>query len=110
MCRPHRKAPDSPPTDLLSFLPNFAKAARVDSMSTVNVSRPEALKDFVDKQVGACGHGGSSECVRKLIREDRDRQRLRGMLLDGVASPPTGAVNAGYLDRLRRRIRDFRAR
>ena len=79
-------------------------------MSTVNVSRPEALKDFVDKQVGACGHGGSSECVRKLIREDRDRQRLRGMLLDGVASPPTGAVNAGYLDRLRRRIRDFRAR
>ena len=79
-------------------------------MSTVNVSRPKALKEFVDEHVGGGGYGSSSERARKLIHEDQDCQRLRGMLLDGVASPPTGAVNAGHLDRLRRRIRDFRTR
>ncbi len=106
---PHGPGSTDPGTDP-GFLPNFAKAVTVDPMSTMNVSLPEALKDFVDEQVGACGYGSSSEYVRKLIREDRDRQRLRALLLDGAASPPTGAVRADYFDQLRGRIRDLGAR
>ncbi len=50
----------------------------------------------------------SSEYVRELIREDRDRQTLRGLLLEGAASPPAVTANAEYFDRLRDRVRETR--
>ena len=75
-------------------------------MSTMNISLPEALKSFVDDQVGVRGYSTSSEYVRELIRKDRDRQRLRGLLLEGATSPPTVAADADYFDRLRGRVRD----
>jgi antitoxin ParD1/3/4 len=73
-------------------------------MSTMNISLPDTLKDFVDKQVGARGFGTSSEYVRELIRKDQDRQQLRGLLLAGAQSAPTAPVDAAYFDGLRRRI------
>ena len=75
-------------------------------MSTMNISLPESLKDFVDDQVGTRGYSTSSEYVRELIRKDRDRQRLRGLLLDGAASPLAATADADYFDRLRGRVRD----
>ena len=74
-------------------------------MSTMNISLPESLRDFVDDQVGTRGYSTSSEYVRELIRKDRDRQRLRDLLLDGAASPPAAAADADDFDRLRRRVR-----
>ena len=53
----------------------------------MNISLPEALKSFVDDQVSARGYSTSSEYVRELIRKDQDRQRLRGLLLEGAESP-----------------------
>ena len=75
-------------------------------MSTMNISLPESLKDFVDDQVGTRGYSTSSEYVRDLIRRDRDRQRLRGLILDGAASPPAATADADNFDRLRRRVRE----
>ena len=75
-------------------------------MTTMNISLPDALKSFVDDQVGARGYSTSSEYVRELIRKDQDRQRLREMLLEGVASPPAGMADADYFDRLRSRVRN----
>ena len=75
-------------------------------MSTMNISLPEALKTFVDDQVSARGYRTSSEYVRELIRKDRDRQRLRGLLLEGAASPKAVTADAHYYDRLRSRVRD----
>ena len=74
-------------------------------MTTMNISLPEALKDFVDDQVGARGYSTSSEYVRELIRKDRDRQHLRGLLLEGAASPSAATADADYSDRLRDRVR-----
>ena len=73
-------------------------------MSTMNISLPDGLKEFVDTQVGARGYGTSSEYVRELIRKDQDRQQLRSLLLAGAQSPPTEPVNAAYFDSLRKRI------
>lgn len=73
-------------------------------MSTMNISLPDALKSFVDEQVASRGYGTSSEYVRELIRKDQDRQQLRRLLLDGAASSPTTAVDAGYFDDLRARV------
>ena len=74
-------------------------------MSTMNVSLPEALKDFVEEQVSARGYSTSSEYVRELIRREQDRQCLRDLLLEGAASPQAAAADAGYFDRLRSRVR-----
>jgi antitoxin ParD1/3/4 len=74
-------------------------------MSTMNISLPDTLKSFVDEQVAGRGYGTSSEYVRELIRNDRDRQRLRGLLLDGASSAPTGPVDGTYFDALRERVR-----
>jgi antitoxin ParD1/3/4 len=54
-------------------------------MSTMNISLPESLKAFIDEQVSRGGYGTSSEYVRELIRKDRDRLLLRGLLLEGAA-------------------------
>ncbi|MCY3840014.1 MAG: ribbon-helix-helix domain-containing protein [Gammaproteobacteria bacterium] len=74
-------------------------------MSTMNVSLPDGLKSFVDEQVAARGYRTSSEYVRELIRKDRDRQRLRGLSLDGARSRPTSTADGRYFDGLRARAR-----
>lgn len=73
-----------------------------------NISLPEALKSFVDDQVTTRGYGTSSEYVRELIRKDKDRQRLRGLILAGAASPRDAVIDSEFFDRLRRRVRDAR--
>ena len=75
-------------------------------MSTMNISLPDSLKEFVDNQVGTLGYGSSSEYMRELIRKDRDRQRLRGLLFDGANSPRSAIIDPGYFDKLRNRVRD----
>lgn len=69
----------------------------------MNISLPDAMKAFVDEQVAGRGYGTSSEYVRDLIRRDQDRQRLRGLLLEGAASPIVGAADEDYFAALRER-------
>ena len=74
-------------------------------MGTMNISLTDALKTFVDEQVSGGGYGTSSEYVRELIRRDRDRLRLRGLLLDGATSPTTAPVDCDYFAGLRAQVR-----
>lgn len=69
----------------------------------MNISLPETLKRFVDEQVVDRGYGTSSEYMRELIRKDQDRQRLRGLLLDGACSLPAGPVDDAWFANLRQR-------
>ena len=66
---------------------------------------PDALKSFVDEQVLQRGYDNDAECVRELIRNDQDRQQLRGLLLDGAASIPSATADAHYFDALRAGVR-----
>jgi len=54
------------------------------------------------------GYGTSSEYVRELIREDRERLHLRELLLAGAASKPAAAADSAYFKRLRTRVRAAR--
>ena len=72
----------------------------------MNISLPDSLKAFVDHQVNSQGYGSSSEYVRGLIRKDRDRQRLRGLLVAGATSPQSVNVDSDYFDGLRSRVRN----
>jgi len=77
-------------------------------MTTMNISLPESLKSFVDQQVEQRDFGTSSEYVRELIRRDQDRQRLRGLLLEGAASPVAEVADETYFKALRDRISQSR--
>jgi len=74
-------------------------------MTTMNISLPDTLKEFVDQQVNAAGYGTSSEYVRELIRRDQDRLQLRNMLLEGGQSKPTGLADDSYFVSLRTHIK-----
>ena len=71
----------------------------------MNISLPEAMKDFIDTQVATRGYGTSSEYVRDLIRREQDRERLRGLLMEGLASGSGRAADAAYFDELRAGVR-----
>jgi antitoxin ParD1/3/4 len=73
-------------------------------MTTMNISLPDSLKDFVDEQVNQRGYGTSSEFVRELIRKEQDRLELRSLLLEGATSAPTKTVDGAYFDSLRRKV------
>ncbi len=73
-------------------------------MSTMNISLPEELKAYVDIRIKADGFGSSSEYMRELIRRDRDRERFRQYLLDGIASKPAGRMDAAYFADLRKQV------
>ncbi|MYD99729.1 MAG: type II toxin-antitoxin system ParD family antitoxin [Alphaproteobacteria bacterium] len=75
-------------------------------MSTMNISLPQTLKTFVDQQVRSRAYSSSSEYVRELIRKDQERQHLRGLLLEGAASPPAVTADTDYFDQLRDRVRN----
>jgi antitoxin ParD1/3/4 len=77
-------------------------------MSTMNISLPESLKEYVDEQVGECGYGTSSEYVHELIRKDQDRKRLRAMILQGATSGLADPADADYFESLRARVRTSR--
>ena len=74
-------------------------------MTTMNVSLPENLKDFVDERVDADGYSSSSEYIRTLIRRERDQIRLRDLLLEGATSPLGEPVTPEYFEELRERVR-----
>jgi antitoxin ParD1/3/4 len=68
-------------------------------MTTMNISLPEPLKDFVDNQVRERGYSTSSEYVRDLIRNDQVRQaeqRLAALMLEGLESGPAIPVTEEY--------------
>ncbi len=90
---------------LRARLADFANRPIVPAMTTMNISLPDALRDFVDEQVANRGFATSSEYVRELIRRDQERLRLRELLIEGASSRPTTPVDEGYFDRLRARAR-----
>jgi antitoxin ParD1/3/4 len=44
------------------------------AMTSLNISLPEALKEYVEGQVASGDWGTPSEYVRELIRQDRERR------------------------------------
>jgi antitoxin ParD1/3/4 len=57
-------------------------------MTTVTVSMPESLKDFIDREVKMKGYGNVSEYIRGLLRDAQSRDanaRLEALLLEGLS-------------------------
>jgi antitoxin ParD1/3/4 len=58
-------------------------------MTSLNISLPEALKEYVEGQVASGDWGTPSEYVRELIRQDKERRlgTLEHELLAAVKGP-----------------------
>ena len=54
-------------------------------MTSLNISLPEALKEYVEGQVASGDWGTPSEYVRELIRQDKER-RLGNLEQDLIAA------------------------
>ncbi len=58
-------------------------------MTTVTISLPDSLKEFIDSQLATKGYGNVSEYFRSLLREAQAKEadaRLEALLLEGLAS------------------------
>ena len=57
-------------------------------MTTVTISLPETLKQFIEDQLATKGYGNVSEYFRSLLRDAQERSeeaRLEALLLEGMA-------------------------
>jgi antitoxin ParD1/3/4 len=73
-------------------------------MTSMNISLPEELKEYVEEQTQS-GYATPSEFVRELIRNDqkqRAKERLNGLLLEGLDSGEPSAATAEFWAELKR--------
>ncbi|MEJ1091450.1 type II toxin-antitoxin system ParD family antitoxin [Microbacterium istanbulense] len=70
-------------------------------MSTMNVSLPASMRDYVDQRVAQANYGSASEYVRDLIRRDQARSDLRERVLLGAESPLVTESTEDLFTRLR---------
>lgn len=75
-------------------------------MTPTTVTLPDALKAYVDDQVAAGGYSSPGEFIRDLIRRERERQLLRGLILDGLMSGAGEVVDDAWFEALRAQVRD----
>lgn len=75
-------------------------------MATMNISLPDDLKSFVDAQVAEHAYGSTSEYLRELIRKQRDIEKLRSTLLEGLGSGPAEPVTPETFRKMREALRE----
>ncbi len=76
-------------------------------MATMNISLPDALREYVEAEVREGGYSTASEYFRQLLREDQKRraqERLEALLLDGLESPAATMTSDDWADLGRRVI------
>ena len=60
-------------------------------MTTMNISLPEQMREWIDAQVKSGSFGNASEYIRSLIRDDqkqRAHEELEAKLIEGLESGP----------------------
>jgi antitoxin ParD1/3/4 len=59
-------------------------------MTSMNISLPESLRQYVESQVECGDWGTPGEYIRELVRQDRERRlaAVEDLLREGLSSPP----------------------
>jgi antitoxin ParD1/3/4 len=75
-------------------------------MATMNISLEEDLKEFASgPRVRERGFSSVSEYIRHLVRVDRELDRLRALVEEGLASGHSEPFAEDHLEGLRQRVR-----
>lgn len=76
-------------------------------MATMNVSLPDAMKDWVESQAASGRYANASDYVRDLIRRDQEKAekiaRMQALIDEGIASGPSNMTLAEIFAEARRR-------
>lgn len=76
-------------------------------MATMNVSLPDAMKEWVEAQVETGRYGNSSDYVRDLVRRDQERaeaqQKLQQLVDNALASGMVEMSRDELLARMRKK-------
>lgn len=75
-------------------------------MGKMSISIPKPLQGFIDEQVAARGFASASEYVSTLIDQERDRQKFRDLIQEGIDSEPGEIVDDDWFEALREDIRN----
>jgi len=76
-------------------------------LTSLNISLPQSLKDYVENQVRDSGYSTPSEYVRSLLREDQKRraqEKLEALLLEGLESGKPIEIKPEYWETKRRQL------
>ena len=82
-------------------------------MTTVTISLPESLKEFIDRQLATKGYGNVSEYFRSLLRDaqkEEAEERLESLLLEGLASGPDIPLTREFWTELKGEARELAAK
>ena len=74
-------------------------------MTTVTISLPDSLKDFIDREVHSKGYGNVSEYIRGLLREAQTKEedaRLEALLIEGLSTGEDIPLSPEFWSELRR--------
>jgi antitoxin ParD1/3/4 len=77
------------------------------SMTSLNISLPQPLKNFVEERVKEGGFSPPSEYVRELLREDQQRraeEKLEALLLEGLNSGKPIKITPEYWEKKRQQL------
>ncbi len=78
------------------------------SITTLNVSLPENMRQWIEARVAEGRFSSASEYLRSLVREDQKRaadEQLEKLLLDGLESPSKEMTSEDWKD-IRREVRE----
>lgn len=76
--------------------------------TTMTISLPEAMREFVEAEVSSGSYGSASELFREMVRERqkaRSQERLEQLLLEGLESGEPIEVTKEYLEQRRKALR-----
>jgi antitoxin ParD1/3/4 len=73
-------------------------------MTTLTISLPDSLKDFIEREVETKGYGNVSEYVRGLLRGAQAKAsdaRLEALLIEGLTAGEEISVSPEFWSELR---------
>ena len=76
-------------------------------MATMNISLPDAMKEFVEGEVQEGGFQTASEYFRELVRarqKQKSQEKLETLIREGEASGPLVEANPAFWEELERRL------
>lgn len=75
-------------------------------MATLNISMPDAMREWIDSQIDAGEYANASDYIRDLIRHDqRQRDALRLALIEGEQSGVSDRSVTDIARRTKRRLK-----
>jgi antitoxin ParD1/3/4 len=76
-------------------------------VTSINISVPQQMRDWVEAQIAAGRYGNVSEYLRDLIRKDQTdaaQRRLEQLLLEGLESGDPTAISPEFWEAKRKSL------